>query len=144
MLDPCVALRRTLTVAPGETAALAFGLAGARSRDDARALADRFATDDAVADAIAEAPLTEAACRERLGFDDALAERAQALVGALVYGDPALRAQADVIASVTPESQPPAALDVTGRGPLVAIRVRTAAGERAARHPRRDAGLLGR
>ena len=130
VLDPCVAIRRTLTLAPGETATVTLGLGGARSRGEALGLAARLGA-DAVSEALSGAADADAACRERLGLDVAAAERAQALVGALVYGGPTLRAPQALLGAVTPDAVMPEG--ITGRGPLVVVRVRSEAGARAAR-----------
>ncbi|MHB8079790.1 MAG: GH36-type glycosyl hydrolase domain-containing protein, partial [Candidatus Krumholzibacteriia bacterium] len=55
VLDPVVCLRRTLTLGHGESASLAFLLGAGRDRDEALALATRFAGAARVADAFAAA-----------------------------------------------------------------------------------------
>ena len=133
VLDPCVSLRRGLAVAPGETATVSLGLGGARSRDAAAGLAEAFGTDEAVRAAVHSAPDAEAACRAANGFDDGAVEHAQSLVGALVYGDPSLRAPADILADVTAQGRAPHEIGVTGSGPLVVVEARTERGVDVAR-----------
>lgn len=55
VLDPVVALRRTLTVAPGESVRLLAVLGAGHAREDVEAIADRFRTVGAADDAFARA-----------------------------------------------------------------------------------------
>jgi cellobiose phosphorylase len=98
VLDPVLALRRTVDLAPGAEAGFVAVLGAADEADAALALAARWADADAATVALAAAGAHERARRARLGLDDAIAEGLQALAGALLYRHPALRAAAFRIA----------------------------------------------
>ena len=128
VLDPVLALRRTVELAPGAGATFVAALGAAAEADAALALAARWADADAAAAALALAGAHERARRARFGLDDPTAEGLQALAGALLYGHPALRAAALRIAGgVAPG---PAGGGRAGRGPA-----------RARRRRRRSRGL---
>jgi cellobiose phosphorylase len=119
VLDPVLALRRTVELAPGAGATFVAALGAAAEADAALALAARWADADAAAAALALAGAHERARRARLGLDDATAEGLQALAGALLYRHPALRAAALRIAGgVAPGPAAEVAL-VAGRPALV-------------------------
>ena len=94
VLDPVLALRRTVELAPGAGATFVAALGAAAEADAALALAARWADADAAAAALALAGAHERARRARFGLDDPTAEGLQALAGALLYRHPALRAGA--------------------------------------------------
>ena len=130
VLDPVVALRTVVEVGPEAPSVRAFGLAGGRSREDVAGHADALAHTEAVEAAVRAAVDAEVERQDRLGEE--AADDAQALAGALLFGDPAVRAPADVIASVEPGADR-GALGLHGSGPLVVVRVRSGAGVDAAR-----------
>src|SRR5262245_37886465 len=99
VLDPVFAMRRPVELAPGAGRRWTFVLAAAESRAAACGVLRAFATPDAIDAAYAAA---EQAALERLEqtgsrFEDV--ELADALAGALLYGDPRLRAPDDVLQS---------------------------------------------
>ncbi len=92
VLDPVVSLRARLDLAPGESRSVAFVLGAAGDRESALAGAARFGTPGAVETAFAEAAADDLALWKRLGLSAAEADYAESLAGALLYGDPRLRA----------------------------------------------------
>ncbi|HYM81593.1 MAG TPA: glycosyl transferase, partial [Candidatus Limnocylindria bacterium] len=120
VLDPAFSLRQVVEIAPGQTVAADFLLGAASSREEALALVE---SRDSGADF---ATLEESHARERLealGITDVQAERHQALAGALLRGDPAVRAPREMLARAhgDPASLPRHGID--GR-PLVVLDVR--------------------
>jgi cyclic beta-1,2-glucan synthetase len=97
VLDPIFALRRSAHLQPGADAAWDLVSAAAADPDAARALvkaaADRDWRDRAFA---AAATRARAQCTAH-GWSAAQAEQLQALAGRVLYGDPALRADAAVL-----------------------------------------------
>ena len=95
VLDPVVSLRRVVRIAPGATATLTILLGAAPTRGEALALARRHAAggDDVFAAAVDR----EQALRRALAIDAPQAERFQDLAAAMLYGDPRLRAPAEVL-----------------------------------------------
>ena len=132
VLDPVVAFRTVVDVPAKEAASRAFGLAGGRSRDAVLDTVTELSDLGVVTDAIRSAAGAVEPARRKAGADEATAEAAQALVGPLLFGDPGLRAPADVIAAVEPGADP-GALGLGGTGRRVVIEVHTEAGVEAAR-----------
>ncbi|MBI3767959.1 MAG: glycosyl transferase [Deltaproteobacteria bacterium] len=105
VLDPIVSLRRVVHLAPGETAALTILLGVAPTRTAALAMARRHApiaagstsAAGATAGVFAAATERERTVLRALGITADQAERLQTLAGAMLYGDPRLRAPADVL-----------------------------------------------
>ncbi len=102
VLDPIVSLRRVVRLAPGETAALTILLGVAPTRVAALAMAHRYApmatgSTAATAGVFAAAAAGEDMVLRTLGITADRAERFQTLAGAMLYGDPRLRAPADVL-----------------------------------------------
>ncbi|MGB3543879.1 MAG: hypothetical protein WBA11_13245, partial [Rubrivirga sp.] len=127
VLDPVVALRTVLEVG-SEPVTQAFGLAGGRSRDAVLDATDALSDLEAVESATERAIEAEHERRRDAGVSDLEAEAAQAMVGPLLMGDPALRARGDVIASVEAGAADRDGLGLGGTGRLVTIRVTTPAG----------------
>ncbi len=119
VLDPVLALRRTVELAPGAGATFVALLGAAGDGDAALALAARWAGADPATTALAAAGAHEHARRAGFGLDDATAEGLQALAGALLYRHPVLRAAAvRIAAGVAPGPAADGAL-VAGRPALV-------------------------
>ncbi len=98
VLDPIVCLRWRVAIEAGATARCAFLLGAADGREEALALAERFASEDRVEAAFAAA---EAAERDRYtdaGLSEAEAEACQAVAGAMLFGDPTLRPAPETLA----------------------------------------------
>src|SRR5581483_10727612 len=98
VLDPALALRRTIVVAPGGRVTVSFTTLVAQTRDEAIDLAQQFADPRGVARAF-DLAWTDARVELRhLGLSSEQAHRFQELAASLVFNDPALRAPPDVIA----------------------------------------------
>jgi len=120
VLDPVFALRRTVAFAPGEERRWTFVLAAGPTSASVLATIDELATAEAIDAARANA---HAAARERLerwGVAEAEAEAADLLAGALLYGDPRLRAPDDVLRSAGDDAAVRTALGI-GRGTGVVV-----------------------
>ncbi len=96
VLDPIVSLRRVTTLEPGGRATFTILLGAAATRADAIAAARRCRDADPAA-LLAGAAARERATLASLGLSEPAGEYLQALAGALLYGDPRLRAPADVM-----------------------------------------------
>jgi cellobiose phosphorylase len=98
VLDPVLSLRRVVSLAPGGSASLALALGGAASREAALGLVARL-DDPAALDAAFEGAAARArALLDRLRLPEERAEYLQDLAGAMLYGHPALGADAGVLA----------------------------------------------
>ena len=97
VLDPLFALQRRVEIAPGEELELALRLAAADTREGAGGLVGEGAGPEALETVFAWAALAERARLGRLGLDEARAEALQELAGAMIYGHPALRADAALL-----------------------------------------------
>ena len=93
VLDPVFSLRRVAQLAPGSSTQLTLLLGAAPTRETALALA-ALEDPDAAFDRAAE---DERALLQRLGIADERAAYWQEVAGAMLYGDPSLRANAAII-----------------------------------------------
>jgi cyclic beta-1,2-glucan synthetase len=100
VLDPVVALRRTLTLAPGGEVQLGWVLGSGADRDTARALVEGWDT-ERMDETLARATADAAARARALGLEPAAARRAVALAGAMLYRVPGLAAAPAVLARAT-------------------------------------------
>ncbi len=98
VLDPIVSLRWKITVEAGATARCAYMLGAAAGRDEALDLVARFSGEGTVEAALRDAETTERDRIARAGLSEAEAEACQALAGAMLTGDPALRAAPELLA----------------------------------------------
>jgi cyclic beta-1,2-glucan synthetase len=122
VLDPVLALRRTLALAPGEERRWTFVLAAGPTRASALAPLEVLATADAIDAARAGC---QAAARERLersGLGGEDAEAADLLSAALLYGDPRLRAPDDILRSAGDDVAVRGALGIGRATPVVVVR----------------------
>lgn len=122
VLDPVFATRRTVTLAPGERCRWTFVLAAATDTATALAVARRFHDEDTIDAAFNDAAQ---AARQRL---DALrlsadeADQAATLAGALLYGNPRLRASEDILRQSGDDAPVRAALGIPAHAPLIVVR----------------------
>ncbi len=121
VLDPCVALRRPVDLAPGGQARLTFALGAAADREAARALPARYATDASVDAAFATARAHATAGLASLGADARQALRWQQLAAGILYGDPALRAAPAVLARAAGDPSRLARFGLSPGRPLVLL-----------------------
>ena len=127
VLDPVFSLRRRVRVAPGATARLLLWTAAAPSRDEVRVLAQRcrslaFAQQRDAARQRAQASL------QMLGIDAMQARRLQRLATALLYSDPALRADPVALAQGAGGAPTLWAGGISGDHPIVLLRICSDAG----------------
>jgi len=131
VLDPIFATRRSVQLAAGESRRITFVLAAGASRAEAIGAMARFG-DPAAIDAGFSAAQSAARERlERLGLSPDDADAANALAGALLYGDPRLAAPAGVLQSAGSDTQVRAELGIAGSRAVVTVRCDEPA---AARH----------
>ena len=128
VLDPIVALRVRVRIAPGRSATVAFTTAVAATRQAALQLADRYCDVSAAERALSLAR-TEAEVELR-DLDIAPADVAlyQELAGALIYPHEALRAPEAERTAVTRGQSALWAQGISGDWPIVLATVRTSAG----------------
>jgi cyclic beta-1,2-glucan synthetase len=92
VLDPAFSLRRSVALAPGAQVQLTFMLGAAGTREEALALTASLAPDSGtVIDAARAAQRT---LEQRLGLSAVEATFCQRLAGAMLYGEPSVRASA--------------------------------------------------
>jgi cellobiose phosphorylase len=118
VLDPVVALRRTLTLAPGGEVRLGWVLGSAPDRDAARELVEGWDL-ERMDETLARATADAAARAHALGLDPEAARRATALAGAMLYRVPELRAEPAVLARATLDHARFVALGLDPAHPLV-------------------------
>ncbi|MDH5315397.1 MAG: hypothetical protein OEW44_02850, partial [Gemmatimonadota bacterium] len=94
VLDPIVALRVRVTLAPGQSASVAFTTLIATSRSQAFQLADRYRDPHAAQRALDLASTSSQAELRELGLTPTMAAVFQELAGQLFHGNPAMRASA--------------------------------------------------
>jgi len=122
VLDPVFALRRTVALGPGEERRWTFVLAAGSTRASALSALDGLSTVPAIDGARAAA---QGAARERLeraGLAGDEAEAADLLAGALLYGDPGLRAPDDVLRSSGDDAAVRATLGIGRTVSVVVVR----------------------
>ncbi|MDO9694292.1 MAG: glycosyl transferase [Candidatus Latescibacteria bacterium] len=101
VLDPVIALRRTLTLDPDESVSCSFLLGAARDRDAALALVVDRAGRRSAATTFAGAREQARLDLRSAGLTTAEASYLQDLAGAMLYGDPRLRAAPEALARAT-------------------------------------------
>ena len=122
VLDPVFALRRTVALGPGEERRWTFVLAAGSTRAAALATLEQLSTAAAIdaARAGAQAAVRERLERSGLTLDEAAA--AEVLAGALLYGDPRLRAPDDLLRSAGDDAAVRASLAIGRATPVVVVR----------------------
>jgi cyclic beta-1,2-glucan synthetase len=123
VLDPALALRRQVTLAPGERVVVSFVLAGADSREAAIELAERFGDPRAVTRTF-ELAWTDARVELRhLNLTAQQAHQFQDLAASLLFNDRDRRAPPDVIARNTRQQPHLWSYGISGDRPIVVVRV---------------------
>jgi cyclic beta-1,2-glucan synthetase len=97
VLDPVLALRHRVKIAPGETARVAFWLGIAASREEVLALVENYRDVAAFERAKALARTHAEAQLRTLGLDLEQAEQFQRLANRVLYADSTLRASRDIL-----------------------------------------------
>jgi len=123
VLDPVFAMRRALTLAPGESRRWTFVLAAGSTRAEALATLDALASEAAIDAAFAEARASARERLERSGLTGDEAETAGLLAGALLYGDPRLRSTDEALRSAGDDAAVRAALGIGRSAPVVVVRL---------------------
>ena len=123
VLDPVLALRRRVRIAPGETARIAFWTSVSASREDAIALVDKH-RDMAAFERARTLAWTQAQVQLRyLGVDFEEAQAFQRIANRVLYSDASLRAPRDVLEK---NGLGPAELwphGISGDLPMVLVRI---------------------
>jgi cyclic beta-1,2-glucan synthetase len=118
VLDPIVSLRWTVSIEAGATARCAILLGTADGREEALALAERFAAEDRVETAFVAAAAAERERYSSAGLVEAEAEACQAVAGAMLFGDPTLRPAPEALARVHGDLSSLARLGVSSGRPF--------------------------
>jgi cyclic beta-1,2-glucan synthetase len=121
-LDPIMALRARVILAPGERAQVSFVTVAAGSRETALEIAERYATAPALDWAIEDALRSAALEARRLGLDSRKLAEAQALCRDLVFPRPPLNGLA--VSDTDLPSQPQLwSMGLSGDLPILLVRV---------------------
>jgi cyclic beta-1,2-glucan synthetase len=123
VLDPVLALRRRVRIAPGESARIAFWSGVAPSRSEALALSDKH-RDAAAFDRTKSMAATHASAElRRLGIDIGEAPQFQSIANQVLYADSSLRASREILSRN--HSGPPVlwSLGISGHLPIVLVRI---------------------
>jgi cyclic beta-1,2-glucan synthetase len=143
VLDPVLALRRVVRVEARGSATLTFLFAAGDDRDAVLAQVRGFGEPLAVETAFARAGDRAHAELARCGLSEAEAAHAHDLAVGMLYGDPALRAPADVLARADGPAAAPAGLELAPGRPWVVVDARGAGGVAALDRLERCARLWG-
>jgi cyclic beta-1,2-glucan synthetase len=123
VIDPAIALRRGLRLAPKTHARLTLATAMATSREEAIKLVDTYATPNALPRALELAWADARVELKHLGVDAPRAHRFQRLLSCVLFPHPALRAMPDR-ATIEPRGRNALwAYGVSGDLPIVVLRV---------------------
>jgi cyclic beta-1,2-glucan synthetase len=128
VLDPVLALRRRVRIAPGETARVDFWLGVAASRAEVLALVDKGRDADAFERTKALARIQSDERLRHLGIDAEEAALYQRIAGRVLYFDSSLRAPGDVLAGNQLGQSALWAHGISGDLPLVVVQVEDTAG----------------
>ncbi len=123
VLDPVFATRRVTELAPGEERRWTFVLAAADTREAALATVAALAHPAAIDAAFAAAQAAARGALERLELSPDEGEHLARLAGALLYGDPRLRAPAEVLRAAGDDVSERAALGIGSAQPVVVVRL---------------------
>jgi cyclic beta-1,2-glucan synthetase len=127
VLDPIFSLRRVAQLGAGESARFTLLLGAARTREAALDLAARYSDPARVDRIIAGAGEHEAAQNRCLGISDERAEYLQELAGAMVFGHPVLRADAEIVRRSHGQLSGLRQYGVAGEGLLAVVHVNAVA-----------------
>ena len=122
VLDPVFTTRRTISLESGAQARWTFVLAAGADREGALATLANFSTDAAIDAVLSSAPGRTRASLEALGISADESETFARMAGALLYGDPRLRASNDVLRRALDDAPVRSALGLAPQAPLVIVR----------------------
>jgi cyclic beta-1,2-glucan synthetase len=126
VLDPIVSLRSTFALAPNETLHVAFVLGATENRDAALALIEKYHKASAVDRAFDLARTSSEATLHQFGITETEAEIYAQLGGALIYVDPARRADSNVLLRNRRGPNGLWTYGISGNLPIVLLRIRDA------------------
>ncbi len=127
VLDPIIALRRTVTLAPHETARVDFVLGVTESREAALALVEKY-QNPRMADRALDLAWTHSQVTLRhLGASEAEAQLYARLASALIYANPTRRASPGVLLSNRRGQSGLWSYGISGDAPIVLLRISDAA-----------------
>lgn len=128
VLDPVAAIRRTVTLAPGESAEVDFVLGAGVDRTTVQALVDRY-REKRFADRIFESAWTHSqVVQQQLGIGIADVMLFRRLAAALVFGEPSLKAPAGALTRNRRGQQGLWGHGISGDLPMVFVTVSDTAG----------------
>ena len=123
VLDPVIALRRRVRIAPGETARIAFWTSVSASRADAIALIDKH-RDMAAFERAKTLAWTQAQVQLRyLGVDFEEAQQFQRIANRVLYSDSSLRASRDILEKNESGASALWPHGISGDLPIVLVRI---------------------
>ena len=123
VLDPIIALRRTVTLPPGETAVIDFVIGATETRDQAVALVEKY-QQPRMGDRAFELAWTHSQVTLRhLNATEAEAQLYSRLAGALLYADPARRAAPSILRSNRRGQNGLWSYGISGDAPLVLLQI---------------------
>ena len=123
MLDPIISLRRTVTLAPNETAVLDFVIGVTENRESALALVEKY-QHSRMADRALDLAWTHSQVTLRqLNATEAEAQLYARLAGAIIYADPARRATPGVLLDNRRGQSGLWTYGISGDTPLVLLRI---------------------
>jgi len=123
VLDPIISLRRTVTLAPDETAILDFVLGVTETRESALALVEKY-QHSRMADRVFDLAWTHSQVTLRqLNATEAEAQLYARLAGAIIYADPARRATPGVLLDNRRGQSGLWTYGISGDTPLVLLRI---------------------
>jgi len=123
VLDPIIALRRTVTLRPNETAVIDLVIGAAENRDQALALVEKY-QHSRMGDRAFELAWTHSQVTLRhLNATEAEAQLYGRLAGALIYADPARRATASVLRANRRGQSGLWSYSISGDAPLVVLHI---------------------
>ena len=127
VLDPIIALRRTVTLAPHETARVDFVLGVTESREAALALVEKY-HNPRMADRALDLAWTHSQVTLRyLNASEAEAQLYARMASALIYANPARRASSSVLLSNRHGQSGLWSYGISGDAPIVLLRISDAA-----------------
>jgi cyclic beta-1,2-glucan synthetase len=124
VLDPVISLRRTIALAPGETAVAVFVTGAADDRDGVLALADKYRNARMVDRAFDLAWTHSQVILRQLDAAESEARLYGQLAGSLIYADPSRRADAGVLRSNRRGQSGLWGYGISGDAPIVVLHVR--------------------
>jgi cyclic beta-1,2-glucan synthetase len=123
VLDPIASLRGTFALAPNETRRVAFVLGATESRDAALALIEKYQKPIVVDRSFDLARTHSETTLQRLGATEIEAEIYAQLAGALIYVDPARRADSNVLLQNRRGQNGLWSYGISGNLPIVLLRI---------------------